>query len=112
MTHKLAFQLTNADTPNQYLIRLTDARQIAALVLDAGLRKGADIDPIAVVFDEGNGEIVPVDGYEQMSARGRIVMKVLADVYGDALAQIAARTQSCGQPTGGNARAGVVFVLQ
>ncbi len=88
MTEKLAFQLTAADAPNRYSIRLLDKKQIAALALAEGFAKPIPLDPIVVIYDEGSGELVPVDGFDHATARGRIAMKILADVYCDALDRI------------------------
>ncbi len=88
MVNKLNFQLTEGAAPDHYLIRLTDEKQIAAITLGEGYRKPFKLAPIAIVYDEGNGELVPVGGFDDKSSEGRIAMKVLADVYCDALDQI------------------------
>jgi hypothetical protein len=96
MLNKLTFQLTEGDAPDHYLISLIDEKQIAAIALGEGYRKTIKLPPIAVVYDEGNGEIVPVNGFDDNSSQGRIAMKVLAEVYCDALDQIYRR--SAGEP--------------
>jgi hypothetical protein len=111
MMSKLAFQLVESNAPNRYLIQLTDAKLIAALVISAGLQRGAGIEPIAVDYEEGGGELVLADGFEDTSARGRIAMKVLADSYCDILARILSRKDTHGQQTGQADHGAAVYVL-
>jgi hypothetical protein len=91
MTSKLSFQLVGTDLPNRYLICLVDGNQIAALARSEGLTKPISLEPIAVLYDEGSGELVPVDGFDDTTPQGRIVLRIMADVYSDALDRIMAR---------------------
>jgi hypothetical protein len=91
MAHKLAFQLTDAGAPNHYSIRLVDKKQIAALALAEGFAKPIPLEPLVVVYDEESGELVPVDGFDDTTPRGRIAMKIMCDTYADVLDQITAR---------------------
>ena len=59
MTGKLAFQLSDTNEPDRYVIRLVDRRQIAALAQSEGLSTRIPIEPVAVIYDEGSGELVP-----------------------------------------------------
>jgi hypothetical protein len=91
MAHKFAFELADASAPNQYAIRLVDKKQIAALALAEGFAKPIPLEPIVVLFDEGSGELLPVDGFDDTTPRGRIAIKIMCDTYNDALDQITAR---------------------
>ena len=91
MASKLAFQLSEAGVPNRYSIRLVDRKQIAALAQDQGFRKPIPLEPIVVVYDEGNGELVPVESFDDNTPSGRIAMKIICDTYADALKEIASR---------------------
>jgi hypothetical protein len=90
MAHKFAFELTDAGAPNQYAIRLVDKKQIAALALAEGFAKPIPLEPLVVLFDEGSGELLPIDGFDDTTPRGRIAIKILRDTYNDVLDQIAA----------------------
>jgi hypothetical protein len=90
VTSKLAFRLDDTDEPNRYVIRLVDRKQIAALALAAGLSKPIPLEPIAVLYDEGSGEIVPVDGFDDTTPQGRVVLRIMDDTYSDVLDQITA----------------------
>ncbi len=94
MAHKLAFQLTDAGAPNHFSIRLVDKKQASALALAEGFAKPIALEPIVVVYDEGSGELMPVNGFDDTTARGRIAMKIMADIYSDALDQITTRSAS------------------
>jgi hypothetical protein len=90
MAHKFAFELTNAAAPNQYAIRLVDRKQIAALALAEGFAKPIPLEPLVVLFDEGSGELLPIDGFDDTTPRGRIAIKIMRDTYNDVLDQITA----------------------
>ena len=90
MTSKLAFRLDDTDEPNRYVIRLVDRKQIAALALAEGLSKPIPLEPIAVLYDEGSGEIMPVDGFDDTTPQGRVVLRIMDDTYSDVLDQITA----------------------
>jgi hypothetical protein len=90
MTSKLAFRLDHTDEPNRYVIRLVDRKQIAALALAEGLSKPIPLETIAVVHDEGSGELVPVDGFDDTTPQGRVVLRIMDDTYSDVLGQITA----------------------
>jgi hypothetical protein len=90
MAHKFAFELTDAGAPNQYAIRLVDRKQIAALALAEGFAKPIPLEPLVVLFDEGSGELLPVDGFDDTTPRGRIAIKIMRDTYNDMLDQITA----------------------
>jgi hypothetical protein len=90
MAHKFAFELTNAGAPNQYAIRLVDRKQIAALALAEGFAKPIPLEPLVVLFDEGSGELLPIDGFDDTTPRGRIAIKIMRDTYNDVLDQITA----------------------
>ena len=90
MTSKLAFRLDDTDEPNRYVIRLVDRKQIAALALAEGFSKPIPLEPIAVLYDEGSGEIVPVDGFDDTTPQGRAVLRIMDDTYSDVLDQISA----------------------
>jgi hypothetical protein len=94
MAHKLAFQLTDASAPNHFSIRLVDKKQASVLAVAEGFAKPIALEPIVVVYDEGSGELVPVNGFDDTTARGRIAMKIVADIYSDALDQITTRGAS------------------
>ncbi len=96
MAHKLAFQLTDAGAPNHFSIRLVDKKQASALALAEGFAKPIALEPIVVVYDEGSGELVPVNGFDDSTARGRIAIRIVADTYSDALDQITTRNASRG----------------
>lgn len=91
MTGKLAFQLSDTNEPDRYVIRLVDRRQIAALAQSEGLSTRIPIEPVALIYDEGSGELVPVDGFDDTTPRGRIALTIMADVYSDVIDRIAAR---------------------
>ncbi|MGA8169221.1 MAG: hypothetical protein WB816_00050 [Methylocystis sp.] len=97
MTHKFAFELSNAGAPNQYAIRLVDNKQIAALALAEGFAKPIPLDPVVVTYDEGSGELLPVHGFDDSTPRGRIALKILCDTYGDVLDQIGAHDTATGR---------------
>lgn len=90
MTSNLAFRLDDTDEPNRYVIRLVDRKQIAALALAEGLSKPISLEPIAVLYDDGSGEIVPVDGFDDTTPQGRVVLRIMDDTYSDVLDQITA----------------------
>lgn len=90
MKQKLAFEVTRAGASGRFAIRLLDDKQIAALALAEGCAKSLAQEPLVVCYDEGGGELVPVDGFDDSTARGRIVLKVLGDVYCAAVRQIQA----------------------
>jgi hypothetical protein len=91
MTSKLAFRLDDTNEPDRYVIRLVDGKQTAALARSEDLSTRIPLGPVAVLYDEGSGELVPVDGFDDTTPRGRIVLKIMADVYSDVLDRIAAR---------------------
>ncbi len=91
MTSKLAFRLEDTNEPDRYVIRLVDAKQIAALARSEGLSTRTPLEPVAVLYDEWSGELVPVDGFDETAPRGRIAMRIMADVYCDVIDRIAAR---------------------
>ncbi|MGA9602141.1 MAG: hypothetical protein WBS22_18175 [Methylocystis sp.] len=88
MAQKLKFEITRDAAPGVYAIRLVDARQIAALLLAEGLPKPFALKPLRVIYDEGGDEIVPVAGFDEDSAQGRIELVIMNGVYGEALARI------------------------
>ena len=90
MAHKYAFQLTAAGGSDRYAIRLTDKQQIIKLAVSEGFAKPIPFEPIIVVYDEGSGELVPEAGFDDRTARGRMINKILADVYADAVDAIMA----------------------
>jgi hypothetical protein len=90
MTSKLAFRLDDTDEPNRYVIRLVDRKQIAALALAEGLSKAIPLEAIAIRYDEGSGELVPVDGFDDTTPQGRVVLRIMDDTYSDVLDQITA----------------------
>ncbi len=90
MAHKFAFELTDAGAPNQYAIRLVDKKQIAALALAEGFAKPIPLEPLVVLFDEGSGELLPINGFDDSTPRGRIAIKIMRDTYNDVLDQITA----------------------
>ncbi|HXY58404.1 MAG TPA: hypothetical protein VEH76_07470 [Methylocystis sp.] len=94
MGRKLAYELMDGSAPNSYLIRLTDAKQAAALGMGEGFGKSFKLEPIPVIYDEGNGELVLAHGFEDATAQGRIAMRVLGEVYCDAMDRILARKRS------------------
>ncbi|HYA79302.1 MAG TPA: hypothetical protein VED87_00025 [Methylocystis sp.] len=94
MGQKLAYELVDGGAPNSYLIRLTDAKQIAALAVSEGIGKSFKLEPIPLIYDEGNGELVLARGFEDATAQGRIAMRVFGDLYCDAMDRILAREQS------------------
>jgi len=112
MAQRLAFELREGEAPNHYLIRLLDEKQIAALSLGEGFKKPFKLEPLAVVYDEGNGEFVPLSGFDGSTAHGRIAMKILADVYCDVLGQVMARKPSGEQATSEAERGAAFVVLQ
>ncbi len=85
MASKLAFQLTDAGVPGHFAIRLIDKRQVAALAEAEGCQRPIALEPVVIYYDRGNGELAPVDGYTDATARGRIALKVLCSVYVEAL---------------------------
>jgi hypothetical protein len=89
MDQKLSFEMTRESAPDCYTIRLLDRSQIAALALAEGCPRSVAAEPILVVFDEGGGELSPIEGYDDTTARGRIVSKILASIYCEALGRIA-----------------------
>ena len=91
MTTKLAFRLDHTNEPDRYVIRLVDRRQIADLAQSEGLSTRIPLEPVAILYDEGSGELVPVDGFDDTTPRGRIALRIMADVYSAALDRIAAR---------------------
>jgi len=103
MAHKFAFELTNAGAPNQYAIRLVDKKQIAALALAEGFAKPIPLEPLVVLFDEGSGELLPINGFDDTTPRGRIAIKIMRDTYGDVLDQITASV-SGGERIAGDAQ--------
>lgn len=105
MTDKLTFDLLETGA-NRYALRLTDPRQIAKLALDEGFSRPISMEPLTIVYDEGNGEIAPADGYDGMTPRGRIAMKIMAAIYCDALNEILARRAGEARPANENAFAG------
>ncbi|MGA9824638.1 MAG: hypothetical protein WBQ53_07325 [Methylocystis sp.] len=90
MAHKLAFELTDAGAPNQYAIRLVDREQVAGLAQAEGFAKPIPLEPLVVLFDEGSGELLPVDGFDDTTPRGRIAIQIMRDTYNDVLDQITA----------------------
>ena len=95
MTSKLAFRLDEMNVANRYVIRLVDGKQIAALSRSEGLSTRIPLEPIAVLYDEGSGELVPVDGFDDATPQGRIAMRIMAELYSDVLDRIAARVANC-----------------
>jgi len=91
MTSKLAFRLDDTNEPDRYVIRLIDRKQIAALAQSEGLSTRIPLEPVAVLYDGGSGELVPVDGFDDTTPRGRIALTIMADVYSDVIDRIAAR---------------------
>lgn len=91
MTTKLAFRLDHTNEPDRYVIRLVDRRQIADLAQSEGLSTRIPLEPVAILYDEGSGELVPVDGFDDTTPRGRIALRIMANVYSAALDRIAAR---------------------
>jgi hypothetical protein len=91
MTEKLAFELVETDDPDSYLIRMTNNGQVAELTHSEGFAKSFTIEPIRILYDEGNGEIVLAEGFEDRTPSGRIAMRVLDKVYSHALSRILAR---------------------
>ena len=89
MAHKLAFEVAPSMEAGCYTIRLLDKRQIVALCAGEDKATRALVSGIPVYYDEGNGELVPVGGFDDATPQGRVAMKVLADVYCDALRDIA-----------------------
>jgi len=75
MGQKLAYELGDGGAPNSYLIRLTDARHIAALGVGEGFGKSFKLEPIPLIYEEGNGELVLAHGFEDATAQGRIAMR-------------------------------------
>lgn len=90
MTSKLAFQFSDTDEPNRYMIRLVDSNQIAALAQSEGLSKRIPPEPIAVLY-EGNGELVPVTAFDDTTSQGCIAMRIMNDIYSDLLDRIVVR---------------------
>jgi hypothetical protein len=90
MTSKLAFRLDDTNVANRYVIRLVDGKQIAALSRSEGLSTRIPLEPIAVLYDEGSGELMPVDGFDDTTPQGRIVLRIMADVYSDVLDRVMA----------------------
>jgi hypothetical protein len=91
VTSKVAFQLSETDEPSRYVIRLVDRNQIAALAQSEGLSKRISPEPIAVLYDEGSGQLVPVAGFDDTTSQGRIAMRIMNDIYSDVLDRIVAR---------------------
>ena len=94
MTSKLAFRLDEMNVANRYVMGVVDGKQIAALSRSEGLSTRIPLEPIAVLYDEGSGELVPVDGFDDTTPRGRIVLRIIADIYSDVLDRFAAREAS------------------
>jgi hypothetical protein len=90
MARQLAFELTRADASSRYAIRLVDDKQIADLARAEGFAKPIRLEPVVVIYDEGGDELVPIDGFDDTTPRGRIAMRILGDVYCDALNRIKA----------------------
>jgi len=88
MTQRLAFELTRADPTDRFRIRLLDKAQVAQLARLEGVLDAHPVDAVVVSYDEGSGELVPVDGYDDSTPRGRITMRILSDVYCDALRRV------------------------
>jgi hypothetical protein len=95
VTSKLAFQLDDTNEPSRYVIRLIDRKQIAALAQSEGLSTRIPLQPVAVLYDGGSGELVPVDGFDDATPQGRIAMRIMAELYSDVLDRIAAREANC-----------------
>jgi hypothetical protein len=95
MTSKLAFRLDDTNEPDRYVIRLIDRKQIAALAQSEGLSTRIPLQPVAVLYDGGSGELVPVDGFDDATPQGRIAMRIMAEFYSDVLDRIAARVANC-----------------
>jgi hypothetical protein len=91
MAEKLAFELVETDNPDSYLIKVTSKDQMAELTHSEGFAKSFTIEPIRILYDEGNGEIVLAEGFEDRTASGRIAMRVLNKIYSDVLSRIVAR---------------------
>ena len=91
MTEKLAFELVETDDPDSYLIKVSDNGQMAELARSEGFAKSFAIEPIRILYDEGNGEIILAQGFEDRTSSGRIAMQVLNKVYSEALSRILAR---------------------
>jgi hypothetical protein len=72
MTSKLAFRLDDTNGPDRYVIRLVDGKQIAALARSEDLSTRSPLGPVAVLYDEGSGELVPVDGFDDTPSYGGI----------------------------------------
>jgi len=97
---KFAFELTDAGAPNQFAIRLVDKKQIAALAEAEGFAKPIPLEPLVVVFDEGSGELLPINGFDDSTPRGRIAMKIMSDTYNDVLDRISARVNGAERNAG------------
>ena len=95
MTSKVAFRLDDTNEPDRYVIRLIDRKQIAALAQSEGLSTRIPLQPVAVLYDGGSGELVPVDGFDDATPQGRIAMRIMAEFYSDVLDRIAARVANC-----------------
>jgi hypothetical protein len=91
MTGKLAFRLDDTNEPDRYVIRLVDGKQIAALARSEDLSTRIPLGPVAVLYDEGSGELVPLDGFDDSTPQGRIVLRIMDAIYSDVLDRIAAR---------------------
>lgn len=101
MDQKLNFEVTRQGAANCYAIRLLDRAQMAALALAEGCAKSVVTEAILVAYDEGGGEIAPVEGYDDSTARGRLVLKVLDEVYCEALNRIIGMTEGAVNPPSG-----------
>jgi len=91
MTEKLAFELVETDNPDSYLIKVANNAQLAEFTRSEGFAKSFTIEPIRILYDEGNGEIVLAEGFEDGTVSGRMAMQVLNKVYPEALSRILAR---------------------
>jgi hypothetical protein len=109
MTEKLAFELVETDNPDSYLIKVTNNGQMAELTRSEGFAKSFTLEPIRILYDEGNGEIVLAEGFEDRTASGRIAMQVLNKIYSEALSRILARRGVCGSDDGSKQALRVYF---
>jgi hypothetical protein len=103
MAQKLAFELARAGAFDRYAIRLLDETQIAALSRAEGVTKALRLEPVVVTYDEGGGELFPVDGFDDKTPRGRMVMRILQEVYCEALNRITASAREIDRGATGGA---------
>jgi len=83
----IAFELVPEKVVGQFTIRL-DRGQIDRLAVDINETSAGRIDSIAILYNFWNDEFEPVEGYNHMTATGRLSMHVIKVVYSKVLSSI------------------------